>query len=225
MLGTDVERIVEPLTLAEREPTPPLPQGTLSAEAVPPAHRPGPLPLVRILMPIVMIAGMALMVGLMIMGGAGANPMMLLFPLMMGMSMVMMFAPPQGEDVDETRRTYLRHLGALRDKALANAEQQRAHEYHRHPEPSELWSRVDTRRLWEKGAGDADELEVRIGTGDTSLCTPIQVADSGAAEDLDPVCAVSLRSTVRAVSVCPDMPVAVQLQAFRFLGISGPFRF
>ncbi|AKK07922.1 type VII secretion protein EccCa [Corynebacterium testudinoris] len=222
MLGTDVERIVEPLTLAEREPTPPLPQGTLSAEAVPPAHRPGPLPLVRILMPIVMIAGMALMVGLMVMGGAGANPMMLLFPLMMGMSMVMMFAPPQGEDVDETRRTYLRHLGALRDKALANAEQQRAHEYHRHPAPSELWARVDTRRLWEKGAGDADELEVRIGTGDTSLCTPIQVADSGAAEDLDPVCAVSLRSTVRAVSVCPDMPVAVQLQAFRFLGISGP---
>ena len=215
-------RVVEPLTTAEREPAPPLPQGSISAEPVPPAQRPGQIPLLRILMPLVMVAGMLAMVGLMVLGGAGANPMMLLMPLIMGMSMLMMFAPQPGEDIDDTRRTYLRHLGALREKALANARRQRAHEFHRHPEPAELWTYVDGRRLWERGPDDADTLEVRLGLGDTALCTPVQVPDSGAPEDLDPVCAVSLRRTVQAVGICPAMPVAVQLQAFRFLGIAGP---
>ncbi|WP_231587554.1 type VII secretion protein EccCa [Corynebacterium comes] len=173
-------------------------------------------------MPVIMVAGMVAMVGLMMLGGAGANPMMLIMPLMLGISMLMMFSPPPGEDADETRRTYLRHLGALREKALAHAARQRAHEFHRHPEPGELWGQVDGRRLWERGPEDPDTLEVRIGLGDTALCTPVQVPDAGAAEDLDPVCAVSLRRTVKAVGTCPGMPVAVQLQAFRFLGITGP---
>lgn len=222
MHGINIDRVIEPLTLAEREPAPPLPQEALAAEAVPSAHRPGPLPLIRILMPVVMIAAMAAMVGLMMLGGAGANPMMLIFPLMMGMSMLMMFSPSQGEDIDETRRTYLRHLGVLREKALGHASAQRAHEFHRHPHPTDLWSRVATRRLWERAGTDPDALEVRIGVGDTTLCTPVEIRDSGAAEDLDPVCAVSLRRTVRAVNTCVAMPIAVQLQAFRFLGISGP---
>ncbi|RNE48869.1 cell division protein FtsK [Corynebacterium alimapuense] len=222
MLETDINRTIEPLTAAEREPAPPLPQGSLTAESVPPAHRPGPTPLLRILMPVMMIGAMAAMVGLMMLGGAGANPMMLVFPLMMAMSLLMMFSPKAGQDVDEARRIYLRHLGALREKALENAKSQRAHEFHRHPDPKELWARAGTRRLWERGAGDSDALEVQIGIGDTALCTPVEVPDSGAAEDLDPVCAVSLRRTVHAVSTCPEMPVAVQLQAFRFLGISGP---
>ncbi|AGF71576.1 Ftsk domain-containing protein [Corynebacterium halotolerans YIM 70093 = DSM 44683] len=141
---------------------------------------------------------------------------------MMGMSMLMMFSPPQGRDVDETRRTYLRHLAVLREKALVNAAAQRAHELHRHPEPTDLWAGVDSRRLWERGADDPDALEVRIGLGDAPLCTPVQVPDPGAPEELDPVCAVSLRRIVRAVGTLPDMPVVVQLQAFRFLGVSGP---
>ncbi len=222
MLGLDADRIVERLSYGEREPAPPLPQGTLSAEAVPPAHRPPPLPLMRILMPVVMVAAMAALVGLMLLGGGAANPVMLLFPLMMGMSLLMMFSPPQGQDIDEIRRTYLRHLGALREKALANAAAQRAHEIHRHPDPRHLWAGVDSRRLWERGPEDPDTLEVRIGVGDTALCTPVQVTDPGAPEDLDPVCAVSLRRTVRAVGTLPELPVVVQLQAFRFLGIAGP---
>ncbi|MDO5512751.1 type VII secretion protein EccCa [Corynebacterium sp.] len=217
-----LSREIEPLSPPEREPAPPLPQGSLNAEPVPAAQRPGPVPLLRILMPVVMVAAMVAMVALLMLGGSGANPMMLLFPLMMGMSLLMVFSPQQGEDADETRRAYLRHLGALRDKALRNAERQRAHEFHRHPEPGELWSYLDSRRLWERGPEDADTLEVRIGLGDTTLCTPVQVPDSGAAEDLDPVCAVSLRRTVQAVGTCPGMPVAVQLQAFRYLGLAGP---
>ncbi|MGP6173927.1 type VII secretion protein EccCa [Corynebacterium sp. A21] len=133
----------------------------------------------------------------------------------------MMFAPPQGEDTDETRRAFLRHLALLREQALGNAAAQRAHEFHHHPDPGSLLQLCGSRRMWERGTGDPDVLEVRIGTGVTALHTPVVVPDSGATEDLDPVCAVSLRRTVAAVGTVPGMPVVVALRAFRFLGITG----
>ncbi|WP_293771078.1 type VII secretion protein EccCa [uncultured Corynebacterium sp.] len=215
---------VEPVNLAAREPAPPLPTGVLRAEPIPDAARPKPVPLVRIIMPIVMVVAVLGMVALMVAGGGGRqlNPMMLMFPVMMLMSVVMMFAPQGGgNDPDETRRTYLRHLKALRGKARDHGAAQRAHELHRHPEPVQLTSFPTSRRLWERALGDPDVLEVRVGTGPVTLCTPIEVPESGAPEDLDPVCAVSLRQTVHAVGQLPHMPVVIQLQAFRFLGLGG----
>lgn len=221
MLAVAEDHVVIPLTTAEREPVPPLPTAPLNAEAVPGARRPGVMPLLRILMPVIMLAAMAAMVAMMFLSGGQFSPMMLVFPLMMAMGFLMMFAPPQGEDTDETRRTYLRHLTLLRETALKNAADQRTHEYHRHPDPDSLRQLCGSRRMWERGTGDPDVLEVRLGTGTTALCTPVAVPDSGATEDLDPVCAVSLRRTVAAVGTVPQMPVVVALQAFRFLGISG----
>ena len=223
MLGVREDRVVEPVSAVHREPVPPLPEGRLAAEPVPDAVRPQPMPVIRILMPVIMVAAMVAMVAIMFMGGGAASPMMLVLPLMMGVSMLMMFAPPESQgDADESRRTYLRHLGALRDQALANAEQQRDHMLHRHPAPGELRALVDSRRLWERSGGDGDVLEVRLGVGPGDLITPIDVAEPGAAEDLDPVCAVSLRHTVRAVGTVADLPVAVQLRPFRFIGLGGP---
>ncbi|KQB84280.1 ESX-1 secretion system protein EccCa1 [Corynebacterium oculi] len=92
---------------------------------------------------------------------------------------------------------------------------------HRYPRPSELWSLVGGERMWERGVHDEDYLEVRVGLGITSLCTPIEVPDPGAAEDLDPVCATSLRHTVNVASTVPDTPVVVQLRAFSYLSVSG----
>ncbi|MDO5031274.1 type VII secretion protein EccCa [Corynebacterium sp.] len=176
-------------------------------------------------MPIFMVAAMLGMVALMVLGAGDArrvSPMSLMFPLMMLASVFMMFNPASGgEDPDETRRTYLRHLAALRATALSNADKQRAHEEHRNPAPRELAALVGTHRLWERPGDAADALEVRVGTGPVSLCTPVNVPDSGAAEDLDPVCAVSVRHTVRAVGSVQDMPVVIQLQAFRVLGLAG----
>ncbi|QGU06469.1 ESX-1 secretion system protein EccCa1 [Corynebacterium occultum] len=224
MLAVAENHVVEPLSTTEREPAPPLPSGQLNAESVPAASRPGPTPLLRILMPVVMISAMIALVAMMFLnsGDGPISPMMLVFPLMMAMGFLMMFAPPQGEDTDETRRTFLRHLALLREKALAHAAAQRAHEFHRHPDPARLLQLCGSRRMWERGTGDPDVLEVRIGTGTTTLCTPVVVPDSGATEDLDPVCAVSLRHTVAAVGTVPGMPVVVALQAFRFLSLSGP---
>lgn len=216
---------VPPVSMATREPAPPVPSGQLQADSVPDAARPKPVPLARILLPALMVVAVLGMVALMVLGGGGRelNPMMLMFPLMMLASVAMMFSPQGGgDDPDETRRTYLRHLRALREKARDHGAAQRAHEFHRHPDPVQLRAFIAGRRLWERAPGDPDALEVRVGTGPVTLCTPIQVPESGAPEDLDPVCAVSLRHTVHAVGQLPDMPVVIQLQAFRFLGIGGP---
>ena len=64
IVGLDSDRAVEPVAMSSREPAPPLPQGNITAEAVPEAARPQPVPLVRILMPVVMIAAMVGLVAL-----------------------------------------------------------------------------------------------------------------------------------------------------------------
>src|SRR5699024_10583444 len=80
----------------------------LVAEPVPAAERPAPRPLIKVLLPVIMVAAVLAMVALMIMMSGQLNPMVLIFPLMMIMSMAMMFSPQEGRDTDETRRTYMR---------------------------------------------------------------------------------------------------------------------
>lgn len=221
------EFTVEPITQAQRDPLPPLPQGSLHVDAVPAAQKPQAVPMLRILLPVVMIAVLVLLVGVMFFGGGsvsgvGMSPMLLIFPLMMVMSMAMMFMPQgQQADADDTRRTYLRHLDVIRDKAENNADKQRAHQLARHPHPEDLHARLSTRRLWERAGDDDDVLQVRLGLGEAELCTPVEVSESGAPEDLDPVCAVSVRRTVDQVSQVAELPIVVQLQAFSCIGVSG----
>lgn len=221
------EFTVEPITQAQRDPLPPLPQGSLRVDAVPAAQKPQAVPMLRILLPVVMIAVLVLLVGVMFFGGGsvsgvGMSPMLLIFPLMMVMSMGMMFMPQgQQADADDTRRTYLRHLDVIRDKAENNADKQRAHQLARHPHPEDLHARLSTRRLWERAGDDDDVLQVRLGLGEAELCTPVEVSESGAPEDLDPVCAVSVRRTVDQVSQVAELPIVVQLQAFGCIGLSG----
>lgn len=213
--------IVPVVSSNEREQAPPLPSGQLLAEAVPEAVKPQPIPILRALMPVIMIVAVVAMVGLMVLSGGSLNPMMMIFPLMMGMSMLMMFSPPPSEDTDELRRTYLRHLGSLRQKAVDNAKAQRVHQLFFHPDPRYLWSQVGTHRMWERSSECSDAFAVRVGVGTTELCTPIVVGDPGAAEDLDPVCAVSLRQVVRNVGHVQRVPVVLALSAFPVLSITG----
>ena len=93
--------VIEPVSFALRDPAPPLPTGSLDAEAVPQATRSQPLPLVRILMPLVMVVAMLGMVAMMVLSSQGPpNPLMLMFPVMMLASMAMMFNPQSGNDPD-----------------------------------------------------------------------------------------------------------------------------
>lgn len=223
MMATRRDHTVIPLRAAERPLEPELPRGELKAEPIPAAQRPKKEPLIRIILPIVMVAAMVAMVLIMALSGRGMSPMMMIFPLMMGMSMLMMIAPPEKTgDIDEQRRVYLRHLNALSDKARDNGELQRRHEQYHHPHPDRLLSGVDADRLWERTPDHPHAFEVRVGQGVAPLCTPIEVEDPGSTEDLDPVCAVSLRRAVAAVSAVAGVPVAVQLRAFHLVTLSGP---
>ncbi|MDO4760825.1 MAG: type VII secretion protein EccCa [Corynebacterium sp.] len=214
--------VVEPVPYNQREPEPPLPQGTLEPEPVPEAIKPQPLPLVRILVPLVMVIAIAAMVGLMFLSGGELNPMMLVFPLMMLMGVIMMFSPPQGEDTDEVRRTYLRHLSLLREKAAHNQQAQRRHELHYNPDPHTLWSMLGSTRMWERNSDDPDAYSARVGLGPAELCTPIDMIDPGASEDLDPVCAVSMRHVTTTMGIIENMPVVLHIRAFGLLHLSGP---
>ena len=202
---------------------PSLPAGKLEAEPVPQAVRRPPEPLMKVVMPVVMVAAIGAMVAIMALSGRGVSPMMMIFPLMMVMGLLTMLNPPEkAGDIDESRRVYLRHLDALAARARSNGAKQRAHLEYFHPHPSTLVSGVPAERVWERGAGHPRALEVRVGVGMSSICTPIDVPDPGSPEDLDPVCAVSLRRTIAAVSAVPDLPVAVQLEAFPSVILSGP---
>jgi len=213
--------VLEPVPYHDRVPAPELPEGTINPEGVPAALKPQPVPLIRAIMPVVMVVAILAMVGLMFLSSGKLNPMMLTFPLMMGMGVFMMFSPQPGHDADETRRKYLRHLQGVRAQARENAAAQRLYENHNHPAPDTLWTLVNSARVWERNKDDPDFLTVRMGVGRTSLCTPIEVADPGATEDLDPVCAISLRHSIAAVGTLEDMPLVVDLTAFKQVVLNG----
>ncbi|APT84071.1 type VII secretion protein EccCa [Corynebacterium aquilae] len=201
---------------------PELPVGTLAPDPVPHAERPQPIPLVRLLIPIVMVAAIAAMVGLMMLGGGALNPMMLIFPLMMGVSMLAMFAPQSPGDANEQRRVYLRQLGTLRAVAARNAHMQREHSFHLHPDPDTLWSLVGTPRMWARTLEDPETFCVRFGLGTTQLCTPIKITNPPAPEDADPVCAVTLRHVVRAAGYVRNTPVDGSFLDVEHLHLTGP---
>lgn len=224
MLGLDNDPVqAPPAPGTAAEAAPPLPKGKLEAESVPQAVRKPPEPLMRIIMPVVMVAAIGAMVAIFALSGRGISPMMMVFPLMMIMGLLTTLNPPEkAGDIDESRRVYLRHLDALAARARGNAAQQRQHVEYFHPHPEHLVNAVDAERVWERTSTDPRAFEVRVGTGKSSLCTPVEVADPGSPEDLDPVCAVSLRRTVAAVSVVPHMPIVIQLEAFPLLTLAGP---
>ena len=225
MLGLDHNPVIAPVAThpAPAELAPPLPAGSLHAEPVPAAQKDQPVPIIRVLIPVVMLVAIGAVMALMALSGRGMSPMMLVFPLMMVIGMVGLFTPQERQgDIDETRRVYLRHLDALAARARKNAEKQRAHFAYLHPAPGELAAAVPTERVWERGAHDPQALQVRIGTGATALHTPVEVDDPGSPEDLDPVCAVSLRRTVAAVNAVHGMPIVVQLAAFPAVTLAGP---
>lgn len=220
MLGLDYDQVLAPTTgtQAAIDAAPP-PTGSLRAEPVPTAQKPQSPPVMKILLPVVMVVAIGAVMVLMAMSGRAVSPMMLIFPLMMLFGLAGMVNPQEKQgDIDETRRVYLRHLDALAEKARANAATQRTHATALHPAPGELVAAVPVERVWERAGAPT----VRLGTGAGALCTPVDVDDPGSPEDLDPVCAVSLRRTVAAVSTVPGMPIMVQLDAFPAITLAGP---
>ncbi|MDT0341288.1 type VII secretion protein EccCa [Streptomyces sp. DSM 44938] len=119
------------------------------------------------------------------------------------------------------RREYLRYLERTRVEVRRTAQAQREALEWNAPEPGTLWALAESRRLWERRAGDADFGVVRVGAGPRYLATPLVAAETAPVEDLDPLSAVALRRFVDTHAVVPDLPLQVAMRRFAALALSG----
>ena len=103
MLGLDYDQVLAPTTGAPDaaiDAAPP-PTGTLRAEPVPAAQKPQSPPVIKILLPVVMVVAVGAVMVLMATSGRAVSPMMLIFPLMMLFGLVGMFNPQEKQgDID-----------------------------------------------------------------------------------------------------------------------------
>ena len=205
---------------------PALPEGRLELAHPPVMPEPAPMDtssMVSILPMALGMGGMGLMFSL-----ANGSPTTYLMSGMMGGSMVAMGAGQLGRGgadrrrrIHAERRDYLRYLAQVRAQADEAAAQQRAALLWDNPDPGELWSLAAGPRLWERRAGHEDFGRVRIGLGARRAALELVSPATKPVEDLEPLCAISLRrfiSTYQAVAVAP---VTVGLRSFTSVELAG----
>lgn len=205
------------------------PGGEVIVNSPPEITTPIPGPLWQRLMPLVMVVATVGMMSLMFtMGGRSvlSNPLTLMFPMMMLLSMVGMFAGNRGggkrpAELDEERKDYFRYLEQLRKDVRDTGLSQRRALMWSHPHPRDLYALIGTRRMWERRPNDPDFGHVRIGVGSHRLATTLARPQTGPLEDLEPVATVALRRFVRTHSVVHQVPTAISLRAFPAVNIEG----
>ncbi|MCG6495623.1 type VII secretion protein EccCa [Kitasatospora sp. A2-31] len=165
--------------------------------------------------------------------GLGTGAMVLMFSVgnggtamyamsgMMGVAMVSMTLVQIGRPGAERRRRiraerrdYLRYLGQKRRQARQAADEQRAALSWDEPDPAELWTLANGPRLWERRPGHEDFARIRIGTGTRRAALEFLPPRTKPVEDLEPLCAVSLRRFTEAHRTVPHLPVPVALPRF-----------
>ncbi|ADD40392.1 type VII secretion protein EccC [Stackebrandtia nassauensis] len=220
-----------------RKPGPALPSGDLELE--PPPDLPAPPP--RNIAQLLMILPMLAMVGAMMLlfsgrifsgggGGGGFNSGMLVVGGLFGVAMVGMVGMSftrGGQDAAEmtnSRRDYMRYLAQSRRKVRRAGDQQREAMRWRHPDPSSLWTLGASARLWERRPTDTDFGEVRVAVGTQQLSVVIKTPETKPVEDLEPMSAMALRRFVKAQSTVSNIPIALQLRAFRRVYVRGDHR-
>ncbi|WP_420099759.1 FtsK/SpoIIIE domain-containing protein [Corynebacterium sp.] len=188
-------------------------------------------PFVRIVMPVVMVVAVVGMVAAMVLSGMGRSPMAFIFPLMMLGSLAMMISPG-GQDVDEIRRGFHRHLDALSDSLHRTRREQWERTAVARPHPQALWTHVGAASGTSSGAssgasdGDhgvgvqADPGVVRIGTAVQAPDDPLEIPVDAPPEDLEPVCATTLRNLAGRYATI-EAPVAVDLREFDCVVVTG----
>ncbi|MEU9805358.1 type VII secretion protein EccCa [Mycobacterium sp. NPDC050853] len=209
---------------------PRMPGGEVNLQAPPEVPRVIPGNLFMKLMPFVMIVAVIGMIALMVtVGGRNltSNPMFMMFPMMMIMSMAGMFMGGGGRtgkaaaELNEERKDYFRYLANLRDDSDMTGDGQRAALEWSHPDPRALVDVVGARRMWERRPSDPDFCHVRVGIGTHRLATRLLAPETGPPEDLEPVSTVALRRFVKTHSVVHALPTAVSLRAFPAINLEG----
>ncbi|MFF0410529.1 type VII secretion protein EccCa [Kitasatospora sp. NPDC004745] len=172
--------------------------------------------------------------------GLGTGAMVLMFSVgnggtamyamsgMMGVAMVSMTLVQIGRPgaerrrrVRAERRDYLRYLAQKRRQARQAAAGQRAALLWDEPDPAGLWALAGGPRLWERRPGHEDFARIRIGTGPRRAALEFLPPRTKPVEDLEPLCAISLRRFTHAHRTVPDLPVPVSLQRFTAVELVG----
>ncbi|PZS12221.1 MAG: type VII secretion protein EccC [Pseudonocardiales bacterium] len=206
---------------------PKMPGGEVHLEPPPEVPRVLPGNIVQKILPIVMIVAVLGMVGYTFTTGDGkSNPLFLMFPIMMVVSTVGMFAGggrggAAKAEMNEGRKDYLRYLGQMRERAREAAQEQRDALEWSHPDPAALWSIASSRRMWERRGGDLDFCTVRVCRGSQRLATRLVAPQTGPVDELEPITTLALRQFVRAHSIVPELPIAISIRGFAAIGISG----
>ncbi|MGH3872244.1 MAG: type VII secretion protein EccCa [Pseudonocardiaceae bacterium] len=213
---------------APRLAAPRMPAGEVHLEPPPEVPRVLPGNIVQRILPVVMIAAVLGMVAFVVStGDATSNPVFLLFPIMMLVSTIGMFAGGgrgRGQakaEMNADRRDYLRYLDQMRQRARQAAQQQRAALQWNHPDPAALWSIAGSRRMWERRSGDPDFCHVRICRGSQRLATRLVAPQTGPVDELEPITTLALRQFVRTHSIVADLPISLSVRGFAAIGVCG----
>src|SRR5262249_9858890 len=92
-----------------------------------------------------------------------------------------------------------------------------------YPDPAALANLAASRRLWERRGSSEAFTAVRIGVGTQRLAVRLNAPQTKPLEDLEPLCAGSLRRFIRAYASVPGLPTVVFPRAFaRILLAGGP---
>jgi len=210
-----------------RRPGPELPTGELVLQSPPHIPPPGGRRMGQTLMMLPMLGGSAGM-ALMYAGGRG-GPLSYIAGGMFGLSGVGMLAmgtfnnsgQPSKQEMSNNRRSYLRHLSVQRQRARGVAERQRETLLYRHPDPDTLWAAAASHRLWERRRRDLDFGVVRLGLGAQDLATTLVPPQTDDVEKLEPLCAASLRRFIKTYALVPDLPIAMALNGFGRVYLTG----
>ncbi|MER6536468.1 type VII secretion protein EccCa [Streptomyces sp900105755] len=172
--------------------------------------------------------------------GLGSGAMVLMFSVgsggtstymmsgMMGIAMMSMTLTQVGRPGSDRRRRmraerrdYLRYLSQKRKQAQQAADDQRAALLWDNPPPGDLWALARGTRLWERRPGHEDFARVRIGLATRRAALDFMPPQTKPVEDLEPLCAISLRRFTKAHQTVPLLPVPVSLQRFTSVEFTG----
>ncbi|MFE2961024.1 type VII secretion protein EccCa [Nocardia tengchongensis] len=222
---TSTRRFVRPARIARGPKAPAVTELRLQ----PPTELPKPVPpsRIRMIMPVVMMAGMAGMMVMMFRSGGAMSPTSLFFPLMMLVSMLGMLGggATNGSGgaaaLNEERKDYLRSIAEHRRSVLASEAELYTYLLYTHPGPDAVTRLVGGPRMWEVQVASQQFLRVRVGRGRIPNQVRVVVPEAAPLSDLDPVGVVEVTRFAKAYSTVGGMPVAINLLSAPEIALDG----
>ncbi|MFJ9631625.1 type VII secretion protein EccCa [Streptomyces sp. NPDC101175] len=215
--------------VAKRSPRaegPPMPEGQVELAEPPVLGEPATADFGSVMTYLPMGLGAGAMVLMYSVGSGGTS--MYMMTGMMGVAMISMTLTQIGRPgadrrrrMRAERRDYLRYLAQKRVQARRAADDQRAALLWDNPEAADLWALAAGPRLWERRPGHEDFGRVRIGLATRRAALEFLPPQTKPVEDLEPLCAISLRRFTKAHQTVPLLPVPVSLQRFTSVEFTG----